>query len=149
MISNGLFRRGGKCKFKPFGFLGSRNINEHKGECGFYLDENTMSGRNAPDWLKWKDCPKCGRYEDPNRGIHLCQVCGSAKLVALVTQTQSPNAPLHMQRGHGWIPCGKIPKALIKERSGITQIEVFTADPTTWTNPSFAIMVLASSPEER
>src|SRR2546427_2265690 len=84
--------RGRKCKFKPFGFLGSRNINEHKGECGFYLDENTMSGRNAPDWLKWKDCPKCGRYEDPNRGIHLCQVCGSAQLVALVTQTQTQNA---------------------------------------------------------
>ena len=54
-----------------------------------------------------------------------------------------------MQRGHGWIPGGKIPKALIKERSGITLIEVFTADPTTWTNPFSIIMVSASAPEER
>src|SRR2546422_2952557 len=86
--------RGRKCKFKPFGFLGSRNINEHKGECGFYLDENTMSGRNAPDWLKWKDCPKFGRLEDPDRGIYLCQVCGSCQTCCSCSADTDPEHTL-------------------------------------------------------
>ena len=35
-----------------------------------------MSGRNAPDWLRWKDCPRCGKLEDTMQGVYLCQVCG-------------------------------------------------------------------------
>jgi hypothetical protein len=39
--------------------------------------------------------------------------------------------------------------ALIKQRSGITLIDAFTDDPTTWTNPSSMILLSATAPDAR